>query len=174
MQSQAACIYLLICPEYLAGLAAREDCWREHTILYIHGRAWLAWDQPHLSHEERVRCIEWYEALLCFNLAGEQLYLPFLNGTSRGINPGLKGILASDTGSFLSSQNLLAFLSNGAEHRQFREQYPEEYVHAVERAVMNNDIETFHSEITQSLGIKPTMRNLQGRSHMHMGQGRPQ
>ena len=163
MQSQAACIYLLICPEWLAALYDRKDCWREHTILYIYGQAWMAWDRPHLSKEERIRAIESYEALLCFNLGGEQLYLPFLNETTKGTNPGLKGVLANDMGSFLSSQNLLAFLSNGAVHRQFREQYPDEYAHAVERAFMNNDLETFHSEITQQLGIKPTMRNLQGR-----------
>ena len=163
MQSQAACIYLLICPEFLAALSARDDCWREHTILYIFGQAWMAWDRPHLSHEERVRAIESYEALLCFNLAGEQIYLPFLNETTKGANPGLKGILSGEMGSFASSQNLLAFLSNGAVHRQFREQYPDEYVHAVERSFHNNDVETFHSEITQQLGIKPTMRNLQGR-----------
>ena len=163
MQSQAACIYLLICPEYLAALKAREDCWREHTILYIYGQAWMAWDRPHLSMHERVRVIESWEALLSFNLGGEQLYLPFLNETAQGASPGLKGILAKDMGSFCSSQNLLAFLSNAAVHRQFREQYPDEYVHTVERSWMNNDVETFHSEITQQLGIKPTMRNLLGR-----------
>lgn len=161
MQSQAACIYLLICPEYLEALKKRADCWREHTILYIFGQAWMAWDRPHLSHEERIRVIESVEALLCFNLGGEQLYLPFLNETDKGTKPGLKGILAGDMGA-LTSQNLLAFLSNGAVKRQFREQYPDEYVHAVERSMMNNDLETFHSEITQSLGFKPTMRNLQG------------
>ena len=162
MQSQAACTYLLICPEFLDELKRRPDCWREHTILYVFGQAWMAWDRPGLSHEERCRVIEGIEALLGFNLAGEQLYLPFLNETNKGTKPGLKGILAGDMG-FLSSQNVLAFLTNGAVKRQFREQYPDEYVHAVERAMMNNDVETFHSEITQQLGFKPTMRNLQGR-----------
>ena len=114
MQSQAACTYLLICPEFLDALKARKDCWREHTVLYIFGQAWMAYDRPRLTKEERIRSIELYEALLCFNMGGEQLYLPFQNETMQGANPGLKGILAAVSGSFLSSQNLLAFLSNSA------------------------------------------------------------
>ena len=145
MQSQAAMVYLLICPEFLAALKARDDCWREHTILYIFGQAWMGWDRPHLTHHERTRVIEWAEALLCFSLGGEQIYLPFLNETAKGTKPGLKGILAGDMGTFTTSQNILAFLSNGAVHRQFREIFPDEYTHAVERSMMNNDLETFHS-----------------------------
>ena len=121
MQSQAACTYLLICPEFLEALKRRPDCWREHTILYVFGQAWMAWDRPRLSHEERCRVIEGVEALLCFNLAGEQLYLPFLNETNKGTKPGLMGILAGSMG-VLSAQNILALLSNGAVKRQFREQ----------------------------------------------------
>ena len=52
----------------------------EHTVLFILGQAFLAWDMPHLTDIERTYRIEVCEAILVYSLGGEQLYLPFSNG----------------------------------------------------------------------------------------------
>lgn len=122
--SQSALTFVLICPEYLEALEKDPACWLEHTVLYIVGLAYLAWDMPHLDDETRTMRIELCEALLVYSLGGEQLYLPFTDESTQGKEPGLVGILAGKIGIF-TSQNLLALLQNGAARRQFRQQYAE-------------------------------------------------
>ncbi|KOO30783.1 hypothetical protein Ctob_014392 [Chrysochromulina tobinii] len=162
MLSQAALAWVMLCPEFLDALDAEPDCWREHTVLTILGLAFLAWDMPHLTDVERSHRIELCEALLIYSMAGEQMYLPFLNESNQGAEPGLVGILASKIGPF-TSQNLIAFLQNGAARRQFRQQFPDEYKSLVELSLNNNDLENFFSLIAQQLGYKPMLRDFEAR-----------
>ena len=162
MLSQSALTWVMLCPEFLDALDAEPDCWREHTVLTILGLAFLAWDMAHLTDVERSHRIELCEALLIYTLAGEQMYLPFLNESNQGAEPGLVGILASKIGPF-TSQNLIAFLQNGAARRQFRQQFPDEYQSLVELSLNNNDLENFFSLIAQQLGYKPMLRDFEAR-----------
>jgi hypothetical protein len=162
MLSQAALAWVMLCPEFLDALDAEPDCWREHTVLTILGLAFLAWDMPHLTDVERSHRIELCEALLIYSMAGEQMYLPFLNESNQGAEPGLVGILASKIGPF-TSPNLIAFLQNGAARRQFRQQFPDEYKSLVELSLNNNDLENFFSLIAQQLGYKPMLRDFEAR-----------
>jgi hypothetical protein len=160
--SQSMATFLLCCPRFLDALKASPDCQHEHTILSILGMGWAACDMSHLTDIERTRRLELVQALLAFNLGGEQIFLPFYDETNSGKAPGLKGILAGTMGPF-TTQRLLALLANASVRRQFRETYPEAYVTHCERWMSNNDVESFFSEVATQMGYKPTLRNLTGR-----------
>jgi hypothetical protein len=160
--SQSMATFLLCCPRFLDALKASPDCQHEHTILSILGMGWAACDMSHLTDIERTRRLELVQALLAFNLGGEQIFLPFYDETNSGKAPGLKGILAGTMGPF-TTQRLLALLSNASVRRQFRETYPEAYATHCERWMSNNDVESFFSEVATQMGYKPTLRNLTGR-----------
>jgi len=156
MHSQSAHVFLLICPQLLEELDKRPECMPEHTVLYALGMAWLAWDMKHLTDLERTRRIELVEALLVYNLGGEQLFMPFKEeSTKQGT---LRGVLSLHMGLW-SMQNMLALLQNAAARRQFREQFPLEIF--VERVASNNDIETYWSLIAGQIGYKPRLMELQ-------------
>ena len=156
MHSQSAHVFLLICPQLLEELKKRPECMPEHTVLYSLGMAWLAWDMKHLTDLERTRRIELVEALLVYNLGGEQLFMPFKEeSTKQGT---LRGVLSLHMGLW-SMQNMLALLQNAAARRQFREQFPLESF--VERVASNNDIETYWSLIAGQIGYKPRLMELQ-------------
>ena len=163
MHSQAAHVYLLICPELLEGLRTRDDCNAEYITLSVLGLAWTAWDMKGLTALERTRRIELLEALLIYNLGGDQLYLPFYsegrNTKGCGDNYKLNGILSQHLGVF-SMQNFLALLQNNAVRRQSQQQFPLETF--IERAAPNNEIETFFSQIAVH-GYKPRLMELQAR-----------
>ena len=165
--SQAAMTWVLICPQFLDALEQDPTCWLEHTVLYVCGQAYMGWDMPHLTDVERSYRIELCEAVLMYSVGGEQMYLPFLDestkGKQKGAEPGLVGILAGRIGSF-TSQNLLAFLANGAARRQFRQQYPKAWASFVERSVNNNPCENFFSLIAQLLGYKPRLVEFEARA----------
>ena len=165
--SQAAMTWVLICPQFLEALDQDPTCWLEHTVLYVCGRAYMGWDMPHLTDAERSYRIELCEAVLMYSVGGEQMYLPFMDestkGKQKGAEPGLVGILAGKIGGF-TSQNLLAFLANGAARRQFREQYPKAWESFVEKSVNNNPCENFFSLIAQQLGYKPRMMEFEARA----------
>lgn len=129
--SQASMMWVLICPQFIEALDADPACWLEHTILYVLGKAFMGWDMPNLTNAERAYRIELCEAVLAYSLGGEQLYLPFSDESDKGTEPGLVGILATKIGPF-TSQNILAFLQNGAARRQFRQQYPTQSAMLVE------------------------------------------
>jgi hypothetical protein len=115
--SQASLMWVLVCPAFIEALEAEPSCWREHTVLYILGMAYLSWDMPNRTDTDRCYHLELCEAVLVYVLGGEQLYLPFTNESEKGSEPGLVGILSATTGQF-TSQNLLAFLGNSAARRQ--------------------------------------------------------
>ena len=95
----------------------------------------------HLTVAERSRRIELIERLLVYNLIGDAIYLPYDKHDT-----GYKGASSKQFGIF-SGQNLLAFLSNGDARQQFIEQFPNHYQELCERALNQNDVETYHSEI---------------------------
>jgi hypothetical protein len=162
MHSQAAHIYVLLCPLLLQELEKRPECNPEYVTLKVLGMAWMGWDMSHLTELERIRRIELVEALYIYNVGGEQLYLPFYDETSKkhkGSKGLLVGILSQHTGIF-STQNLCALLQNGAVHRQFRQQFPQEVYN--ERAAPNNELENFFSQIAIH-GYKPRLMELQAR-----------
>lgn len=163
--SQQAMTWALICPDFLAALEADPTCWLEHTVMYIFGMAYIAWDMPGLDDDTRSFRIQLCEAVLVYSLGGEQLYLPFLNETSRGSEPALLGILAAHFGPF-TCQTMLAFLANGAARRQFGHQFPDAYQQLVELALNDNDLENFFSLIAQQLGYKPRMIEFEGRAQL--------
>lgn len=156
MHSQSAHVFLLICPQLLEELKKRPECMPEHTVLYSLGMAWLAWDMKHLTDLERTRRIELVEALLVYNLGGEQLFMPFKEESTK--HGTLRGVLSLHMGLW-SMQNMLALLQNAAARRQFREQFPLESF--VERVASNNDIETYWSLIAGQIGYKPRLMELQ-------------
>jgi len=160
MHSQAAHVYVLLCPPLLAELRKRPDCNPEYVTLKVLGMAWMAWDMEHLTDLERIRRLELVEALWVYNVGGEQLFLPFYDETSKkhkGSKGALVGILSQHAGVF-SMQNVLAFLHNSAVHRQKRQQDPLEMF--VEICALNNEIENFFSQIAIH-GYKPRLMELQ-------------
>jgi len=163
--SQASMMWVLICPQFIEALDADPACWLEHTILYVLGKAFMGWDMPNLTNAERAYRIELCEAVLAYSLGGEQLYLPFSDESDKGTEPGLVGILATKIGPF-TSQNILAFLQNGAARRQFRQQYPTQSAMLVELSLNNNDCENFFSLIAQQLGYKPRLVEFEARAQL--------
>ena len=109
-----------------------------------------------LTEAERTFRLELAEALLVYNLGGEQIFLPFQK------EDGASGILANHMAGF-STQRLLALLTNSAVRRHIREQFPEMYHELCERSFSNNDVEAFFSEVATQLGYKPSARTLLGR-----------
>jgi hypothetical protein len=161
MHSQAAHVYLLICPQLLDELKRRPDCSAEYVVLCVLGMGWTGWDVNRLTVIERVRRIELCEALLIYNIGGEQLFYPFYDETNqkKGCSKSpLVGILSSHIGGIFSMQNFLALLSNGAVKRQSRQQFPHETI--IERVAPNNEIETFFSQVAIH-GYKPRLMELQ-------------
>jgi hypothetical protein len=73
MHSQAAHVYVLICPQLIDALKVRADCSAEYVFLRVLGMAWRGWDMAHLTELERIRVIELLEALLIYNIGGEQV-----------------------------------------------------------------------------------------------------
>ena len=160
MHSQAAHIYVLLCPPLLADLAKRPDCNPEYVTLKVLGMAWMAWDMSHLTELERVRRLQLVEALWVYNIGGEQLYYPFYDETTKkhkGSKGVLVGILSQHAGVF-SMQNVLALLHNSAVNGQRRQQNPLELF--LEVTALNNEIETFWSQIAIH-GYKPRLMELQ-------------
>jgi len=162
MHSQAAHIYVLICPPLLKELAVRPDCNPEYVTLKVLGMAWMAWDMRHLTELDRIRRIQLVEALFVYNVGGEQLFLPFYDETNKkhkGSKGLLVGILSQHVGIF-STQNLCALLQNGTVLRQFRQQHPLEML--VERTGPNNELESFFSQVAIH-GYKPRIMELEAR-----------
>ena len=160
MHSQAAHIYVLLCPPLLAELEKRPDCNPEYVTLKVLGMAWLGWDMGNLTDLERIRRIELVEALFLYNVGGEQLFYPFYDETAKkqkGSKGVLVGILSQHVGIF-STQNVCALLQNGAVHRQRRQQNPLEMF--IEKCAPNNELESFFSQVAIH-GYKPRLMELQ-------------
>jgi hypothetical protein len=148
--------YVMLCPEFLDELEADPDCWRELLVLRVFGLAWTAWDMRDLNSGERTRRIELVLQLLLYNLAGEQIYLPFKAAD------GLPGVQSQYVNVF-TAQSILAMLHNADARRQFRDAHPEAYKHLCERALTQNDLESLFSLVATSAGYKPGGANLLAR-----------
>ena len=164
MHSQAAHIYVLLCPPLLAEFEKRPECNPEYVTLKVLGMAWLGWDMGNLTDLERIRRVELVEALFLYNVGGEQLFLPFYDEAAKkqkGSKGVLVGILSQHVGIF-STQNVCALLQNGAVHRQRRQQNPLEMF--IEKCAPNNELESFFSQVAIH-GYKPRLMELQARMY---------
>ena len=116
MQGESALSYLLICPEFLDRLLAK-NYETEFVILEAVGMGWMACDMPGLTSAERTRRQELVQSLLVYNIVGEAMYMP--GGTVDG---EVRGVRADHFGG-LPAQNLLALVANADARVAFRERH---------------------------------------------------
>ena len=87
MQGEMALCWLLICPAFL-DLLRDKGHEAEYTVLEAVAMGFLAFDMPGLDQETRTAYIEMINALLVYNIAGDQMFMPFFGGEKRKQKPG--------------------------------------------------------------------------------------
>eukprot|EP00908_Phaeocystis_cordata_P012087 Transcript_23055.p2 GENE.Transcript_23055~~Transcript_23055.p2 ORF type:complete len:199 (+),score=86.26 Transcript_23055:2533-3129(+) len=128
--------------------------------------------------------MEMLNALLVYNIAGDQLFMPFGGGEKREQKGFYRGVREGKIGG-LPAQNLLAFVSNANARAHLREVDAQLYTELVELSFNQRDVENCarvrsnrrgspftaarspradFSQLAQQLGYKPAMRMLEPRA----------
>ena len=173
--------------------------------------AWMAWDvpPPRIEHEtcraahsavrlasapqmpgltsaERTRRIEGVEALLFYNIAGDQFYLPHMGGAARAAAGKPLGLRTQHVSGF-AMKTIFSHIANaaargdvsapallaahpaqpaqpGLRRPQFRDRYPDAYTSMRERMFNQRDVENYNGELNAQLGYKAHQRLIEARA----------
>ena len=117
--SPALASRLLICPAYL-DLLREKGHEAEYTVLEAVGMGFLACDMPGLDQNTRTVYMELLNTLLVYNIAGDQLFMPFLGGEKRKEKSKYRGVREGKMQGFPST-NLLAFVANADARAKLRQ-----------------------------------------------------
>ena len=136
--SPALASRLLICPAYL-DLLREKGHEAEYTVLEAVGMGFLACDMPGLDQNTRTVYMELLNTLLVYNIAGDQLFMPFLGGEKRKEKSKYRGVREGKMQGFPST-NLLAFVANADARAKLR-QDEELYEQLCELSFNQRDVE---------------------------------
>ena len=153
MQGDAALAFLLVCKPFLDRLLAK-GYERSFVILEAVGMGLSASDMPGLTSVERTRRLELIRSMLSYNVIGEALFVPGV-GEDGVRSTGFQG---------LAAPNLLAFLANADSRAAIRDRHPVMYREMVDAVLSQKHVESYHSELAQQLGYKPSIRMLEPRA----------
>ena len=84
------------------------------------GMGFLACDMPGLDQNTRTVYMELLNTLLVYNIAGDQLFMPFLGGEKRKEKSKYRGVREGKMQGFPST-NLLAFVANADARAKLRQ-----------------------------------------------------
>ena len=138
MQGEDALAWLLICPAFLDELWARGHE-KEYATLEAVAMGYLACDMPGLNDATRTMWMEMLNSLLVYNIAGDQLYMPFGGGDKREEKGRYLGVREGKIGGS-PAQNLLAFVSNAGARAHLRNNKAV-YAGLVELSFNHRDVE---------------------------------
>jgi len=162
MQGEMALCWLLICPAFLDRLRERGHE-AEYTVLEAVGMGFLAYDMPGLDQETRTVYIELINALLVYNIAGDQMFMPFFGGEKRKQTPGTYRGVREAKMQNMPSTNLLAMIANANVRAELRKDVGL-YAELCELSFNQRDVENYFSQLAQQLGYKPPARMLEIKS----------